>query len=321
MRKVPQSEGNPTQHNRGKKRWLSIILVLVLTVVTVCGVGVWHHRQQHEQAFASCQREQKHMQETYTRWQQEREQALQLQTIQPEEVIESESVSTFRAAVKNEPKTLQGNCKASDSTADLEHAVLQYQQTQQSSQKQAKELQAAVKKLLRSRDAKVLSDGKAALQAKSDEGSKLLADSEGKVADNACRESLRQAVVDAGKASASSVVADVDKARLNVQGAIDAVNANMQAKATADAQAATAAQAAVPAPSWTQTQKPAPSYTQPQGHRNYQAPAAPTPAPAPAPAAPAPSTSSGNGVSPSVNDWMNQIGQPVCVKGQACGIG
>ncbi|WP_158520430.1 hypothetical protein [Bombiscardovia coagulans] len=261
------------------------------------------------------------MQETYTRWQQEREQALQLQTIQPEEVIESESVSTFRAAVKNEPKTLQGNCKASDSTADLEHAVLQYQQTQQSSQKQAKELQAAVKKLLRSRDAKVLSDGKAALQAKSDEGSKLLADSEGKVADNACRESLRQAVVDAGKASASSVVADVDKARLNVQGAIDAVNANMQAKATADAQAATAAQAAVPAPSWTQTQKPAPSYTQPQGHRNYQAPAAPTPAPAPAPAAPAPSTSSGNGVSPSVNDWMNQIGQPVCVKGQACGIG
>ena len=104
----------------------------------------------------------------------------------------------------------------------------------------------AAKAVLASRDAKVLDDAKAALDGKKGEASRLLADSDGKVADNATRDGLQKAIGQAGQVRSGKAKAYQDAADA-LQAAIDQVNASVQAKSQADQQAAAqAAQQAAP---------------------------------------------------------------------------
>ena len=155
--------------------------------------------------------------------------------------------------------------------------------------------------------------------AKKDEASRLLGDSDGKVADNATREALQNAITLAEQTKGGKAKAWRDAVG-PLQAAIDQVNASMQAKAQADQQAAEqAAQAAAQqqaqavqqaAPSYGASYQP--SYGQGGGGGGWSAPA---------PAAPAPSTPQGN--SQSWNDFLNEPDNSMhgCRPDGGCGIG
>lgn len=92
-----------------------------------------------------------------------------------------------------------------------------------------------------------LETAKTNLTAKLDEASRLLADSDGKVADNATRDALSNAIDAANGLKDGNDPAKIDGARKTVEDAINGVNASVQAKTDADAQAAAAAAAAAQA--------------------------------------------------------------------------
>ena len=108
-------------------------------------------------------------------------------------------------------------------------------------------LSKAVRAVIESKAAKRLDDAKANLKAKLDEASKLLTDSDGKVQDNATRETLTNAIDAANKLKDANDATKIDKAHKTLEDAINGVNASVQAKTDADAQAAAAAAAAAAA--------------------------------------------------------------------------
>ena len=110
-----------------------------------------------------------------------------------------------------------------------------------------KSLSKAVRAVAESKAAKRLETAKTNLTAKLDEASKLLADSDGKVADNATRDALSNAIDAANGLKDGNDPAKIDGARKTVEDAINGVNASVQAKTDADAQAAAAAAAAAQA--------------------------------------------------------------------------
>ena len=110
-----------------------------------------------------------------------------------------------------------------------------------------KSLSKAVRAVAESKAAKRLDDAKTNLTAKLDEASKLLADSDGKVADNATRDALSNAIDAANGLKDGNDPAKIDGARKTLEDAINGVNASVQAKTDADAQAAAAAAAAAQA--------------------------------------------------------------------------
>ena len=110
-----------------------------------------------------------------------------------------------------------------------------------------KSLSKAVRAVVESKAAKRLDDAKTNLTAKLDEASKLLADSDGKVADNATRDALSNAIDAANGLKDGNDPAKIDGARKTLEDAINGVNASVQAKTDADAQAAAAAAAAAQA--------------------------------------------------------------------------
>lgn len=110
-----------------------------------------------------------------------------------------------------------------------------------------KSLSKAVRAVAESKAAKRLDDAKTNLTAKLDEASKLLADSNGKVADNATRDALSNAIDAANGLKDGNDPAKIDGARKTLEDAINGVNASVQAKTDADAQAAAAAAAAAQA--------------------------------------------------------------------------
>ena len=104
-----------------------------------------------------------------------------------------------------------------------------------------KSLSKAVRAVTESKAAKTLETAKTNLTAKLDEASKLLADSDGKVADNATRDALSNAIDAANGLKDGNDPAKIDGARRTVEDAINGVNASVRAKTDADAQAAAAA--------------------------------------------------------------------------------
>lgn len=103
-----------------------------------------------------------------------------------------------------------------------------------------------------SMDAKTLADAKAALQSTVDSADKTYADSDGKVQDNATRDSLKTALDDAKKVLADDDVTDAKEytdQKTAVDDAVKTVNDSITAKEKADAEAKAEAEAAATASS------------------------------------------------------------------------
>ena len=155
--------------------------------------------------------------------------------VKVDQVKDAKTVAIMSRRVKAagglEPPAFQ--CKASMSADDLN--------AQASKAKQLDGEYAAVSKsakaVIASREAKTLEDAKAALNAKRDEASKLLGDSDGKVADSAVRDNLQKVIDQVGQIKADTAKAYRDAVNA-LQSTIDQVNASMQAKSQADQLAA-----------------------------------------------------------------------------------
>ena len=228
---VPGDED--TTSGRRHRKWL--VAVIVVVVVVVAGLAGWRvvENRRHGSALESCNRAAKSLQErtSFAKMTRYREAS----GVKADEVKDAKTVTNMSSSVKAagglKPSLIQ--CNASMSTGELNTAVSKAKKLDSEYEAVSK----AAKAVLASRDAKTLDDAKAALNTKKDEASKLLGDSDGKVADNATRDNLQTAINQAGQIKGDEAKAYQDAAG-SLQTAIDRVNESMQAKSQADQQAA-----------------------------------------------------------------------------------
>ena len=237
---VVPGDGDAASGKRRPKWLVPVIVAVVAVMVVVAGLLGWRvvESRRHESALDSCNRVTKTLQEkTGSAMMASYREASRVKEDQVKDAKTVANMSrTVKAAGGLERPTFQ--CKASMSTGDLNAKA--------SKAKKLDSEYAAVSKsakaVIASRDAKTLEDAKATLNAKRDEASKLLGDSDGKVADSAVRDSLQKVIDQVGQIKADTAKSYRDAASA-LQAAIDQVNASMRVKSQAD-QLATVQQAA-----------------------------------------------------------------------------
>ncbi|TCF18150.1 hypothetical protein MCC10089_1813 [Bifidobacterium longum subsp. longum] len=165
--------------------------------------------------------------------------------VKAEQVKDSKTVESLGKELKSSAPEYEG-CVAEDAQG-LDAAAVKLNEQADWYGTHEKSLSKAVRAVVESKAAKRLDDAKTNLTAKLDEASRLLSDSDGKVADNATRDALSNAIDAANGLKDGNDPAKIDGARKTVEDAINGVNASVQAKTDADAQAAAAAAAAAQA--------------------------------------------------------------------------
>ncbi|MCX8648431.1 hypothetical protein J3U01_08465 [Bifidobacterium sp. B4107] len=185
-------------------RWLAPLIAAVVAVVLVAaGFGGWktYESRRHESAMTDCMQSVKAMRSSVRSAQAALGRYRGAAGIQADQVKDAKTVSAMRRAVKAaggiKPQVVA--CDASMSTSDLRAAAGKAGRTSDRLKALDRDYAKAGKAVLASRDAKSLDDAKSALDGKKGEASKLLADSDGKVADNATRDALQQAISQAGQ--------------------------------------------------------------------------------------------------------------------------
>ena len=159
--------------------------------------------------------------------------------IKAEQVKDSKTVESLGKELKASAPEYEG-CVA-ENAQGLDAATVKLNEQADWYGTHEKSLSKAVRAVIESKAAKRLETAKTNLTAKLDEASRLLADSDGKVADNATRDALSNAIDAANGLKDGNDPAKNDGARKTVEDAINGVNASVQAKTDADAQAAAAA--------------------------------------------------------------------------------
>ena len=159
--------------------------------------------------------------------------------VKAEQVEDSKTVESLGKELKSSAPEYEG-CVAEDAQG-LDAATVKLNEQADWYGTHEKSLSKAVRAVTESKDSKRLETAKTNLTAKLDEASKLLADSDGKVADNATRDALSNAIDAANGLKDGNEPAKIDGARKTVEDAINGVAASVQAKTDADAQAAAAA--------------------------------------------------------------------------------
>ena len=159
--------------------------------------------------------------------------------VKAEQVEDSKTVESLGKELKAMAPGYEG-CVAEDAQG-LDAATVKLNEQADWYGTHEKSLSKAVRAVTESKAAKRLETAKTNLTAKLDEASKLLADSDGKVADNATRDALSNAIDAANGLKDGNDPAKIDGARKTVEDAINGVAASVQAKTDADAQAAAAA--------------------------------------------------------------------------------
>ena len=159
--------------------------------------------------------------------------------VKAEQVKDSKTVESLGKELKASAPEYEG-CVA-ENAQGLDAATVKLNEQADWYETHEKSLTKAVRAVAESKAAKRLDDAKTNLTAKLDEASKLLADSDGKVADNATRDALSNAIDAANGLKDGNDPAKIDGARKTLEDAINGVNASVQAKTDADAQAAAAA--------------------------------------------------------------------------------
>ena len=319
----PSSESteNTDGATRTRPRWMIPVVTAAVVVLIAAGLICWRvvSNHEHTQAVERCSGAVAHLEKPSGGADARTAHYQEAAGISSDQVKDVKTVIAMARAVKNaggiKPQPVR--CDASMTTGELKAAADKAEDLNGRNDK----LNRAAKAVLASRDAKDLDDARTALGAKKEEASRLLGDSDGKVADNATREALQNAIGQAGQTKGDKAQAWRDAVG-PLQSAIDQVNASMQAKAQADQQAAEeAAQAAAQQAQAVQQAAPSygggytPSYrpSSGQGGGGWSAPAPVQPA--------APSTPSGGGYNPGVQDWMNTHVPSQCQAGGSCGIG
>ena len=306
---VVPGDGDAASRKRHPKWLVPVIVAVVVVMVVVAGLLGWRvvESRRHESALDSCNRAAKALHE-------ETDSVMMVSIreasrVKVDQVKDAKTVANMSRSVKAagglERPTFQ--CKASMSADDLN--------AQASKAKKLDSEYAAVSKsakaVIASRDAKTLQDAKAALNAKRDEASKLLGDSDAKVADSAVRDSLQKVINQVGQIKADTAKAYRDAVNA-LQSAIDQVNASMQAKSQADQLAAQQAASSNSSGRSGYTPSYRPSINTGGGHAPASAQAPVTPS--------APQGGGGSGIN--WDQWVQDHQTPSqCHTGGSCPIG
>lgn len=235
------SEDGGDLPGKPRPKWLvPVVVAVVVVVVVVAGLVGWRvvENRRHNAALDSCSRAVKALKGKTgsDRLAQYREAA----GIKSDQVKDAKTVVAMARSVKDAEgiKEPTIRCNVTMSTGELNATAGQAGKIDGKYAAVAR----ASRAVIASRDAKALEDARIALDTKKGEASRLLADSDGKVADNATRDGLQQAIDQAGQAKGDKAKAYRDAVGA-LQGAIDRVTASVQAKSQADQQAAAQAQA------------------------------------------------------------------------------
>ena len=146
--------------------------------------------------------------------------------VKAEQVKDSKTVESLGKELKASAPEYEG-CVA-ENAQGLDAAAVKLNEQADWYETHEKSLSKAVRAVVESKAAKRLDDAKTNLTAKLDEASRLLADSDGKVADNATRDALSNAIDAANGLKDGNDPAKIDGARKTVEDAINGVAASRQ---------------------------------------------------------------------------------------------
>lgn len=263
-----------TDESKKRKR-LWIIVSVVVVVVSVVVAGVWGVLGVRSARIADCQKADKAYVAAYAAY----EKAFKAATETGQVISSADQVADKAVFEKFHKATASKVSKGALLDCDINLVNVFTTSTDALSRKTteldtaAKTITTVTKDLVASKDAKDLADAKAAAQAKLDEANNLYVSSDGQVADNATRDTLKAAIdaLDAAVKDKKTTVQALSERVQAVQSAIDQVNASVQAKKDADAQAAAAQAAQAQAQAQAQSRSGSRSYSG-GGTRSYSAP-------------------------------------------------
>lgn len=261
-----------------KRKRLWIIVSVVVVVVALVVAGVWGVLSVRSARIADCRKANKAYVAAYAVY----EKAFKAATETGQVISSADQVADKAVFEKFHKATASKMSKGAVLDCDINLVNVFTTSTDALSRKTtelnaaAKTITSAMKDLAASKDAKDLADAKTAAQAKLDEATSLYASSDGQVADNSTRDTLKAAIdaLDAAVKDKKTTVQALSERVQAVQSAIDQVNASVQAKKDADAAAAAAAaqaQAQAQAQARSQSRSGSRSYSG-GGNRSYSAP-------------------------------------------------
>ena len=244
-----ENSTEPSKDGRKRPEWLlPLIAVVCAVVLVVAGVVGWNMYRgaklmEAKEACATAADGVRNKANEYNAL--VNGDAADAAAVKAEQVTDSKTVESLGKELKAMAPEYEG-CVADDAKG-LDAATAKLNEQADWYETHEKSLSKAVRAVAESKAAKRLDDAKTNLTAKLDEASKLRADSDGKVADNATRDALSNAIDAANGLKDGNDPAKIDGARKTLEDAINGVNASVQAKTDADAQAAAAAAAAAQA--------------------------------------------------------------------------
>lgn len=279
---------------RRRPKWLVPAIAAGAIVVLIgAGLGGWHAYTTHELnvAKSACAQASDTLRGAANEYNSlVNGAAADASAIKADQVKDSKTVDALAKALKETAPGYEG-C-VTDGKDGLDAATVKLNSQAKWYESHEKSLSEAVKAVTASKAAKTLETAKNALAKKVDEASKLLKDSDGKVQDNATRETLTKAIGSGNKLKDGKEPSKLDEARKALESAIKGVNDSIAAKTKADEEAAAAAAAAQAAAAqsnpysnttYRRSTSSGGSYQRTSTGRGNAAPAPRTTAPAPAP--------------------------------------
>lgn len=242
----PASDKNTEPTMRRRPKWLVPAIAAGAVVVLIgAGLGGWHAYTTHELnvAKSACAQASDTLRGAANEYNSlVNGAAADASAIKADQVKDSKTVDALAKALKETAPGYEG-CVA-DGKDGLDEATVKLNSQAKWYESHEKSLSEAVKAVTASKAAKTLETAKNALAKKVDEASKLLKDSDGKVQDNATRETLTKAIDSGNKLKDGKEPSKLDEARKTLESAIKGVNDSIAAKTKADEEAAAAAAAA-----------------------------------------------------------------------------
>lgn len=248
------------QSGHARRRLWVVIAMLVAMALVVGGVWGWnvHRSRLLDEARAGCAAASDVLRVDMNRYSTLLDgDAATAGGITAKQVQDPKTVDALKSASEaREPKLV--SCTATD-TQGLDGATKGIERNSKWYGRHTRSLNLAVKAVNDSKAAKVLADAKTGLKGSLDRAKSLLASSDGKVADNATRETLSTAIDEAGQVYAAKDVKDAkeyDDARIALEQAVKAVNDSMARRQADDEAAAAQSQAAQQQQSYFQSHMP-----------------------------------------------------------------
>ncbi|KAB5605360.1 hypothetical protein [Bifidobacterium jacchi] len=266
--------GSGSGHGGGRgsshRRRLIIVLGVLLAVAMIAGVVWWRVdvARRVDAARSACESSLREARRMVGEWDTvrssgETKSALRITVAQ---VADATTVTALAADVKTNPGVPVA-CDAAD-VSGLVAARDANDRLAEDAGRRVRSVQAGVRAVAASRDAKQLADAKTRLNSKVSEARKLLASSKNRVADDKTRTMLSDAINAAGKANDATAVEKavngLDAASKRVNESVAAKSKAAKAKADAEAAKRAAAQTQPTTPQYSTPQYSTPQYTTPQ---------------------------------------------------------